>query len=156
MALERVVHEAPMHPSLLFAFRQRYRLNGDAVHANPFAPWTEDDLYPMLDLEDDWETAGLWDRPAGGEIYLWLESVEGNVWPILFLIEQCCHDGELMDLGFRETRLAKFPLDAAIACERAIASVPEEIAEDVFFVVYWAVRIERARRRGAAIRSAGA
>lgn len=137
-----------MNPNLLFAFRQRYRLNGEPVHENPFAPWSEDDLYPCLDIEDDLGAAGIWDFPECEDIYEWLASLEGNYWPILFLIERCCHDGELLDIDIRETRMAKFPLEAAVACERAIASVPEEIADDLFFLVYWAVRIERARRRG--------
>jgi hypothetical protein len=137
-----------VNPILHFAFRQRYRLSGDPVYENPFAPWTEDDLYPPLDPEDDLGAAGPWDFPECEDIYLWLESLEGNYWPILFLIEQCCHDGGLLDLELRERRLSKFPLDAAIACEQAIASVPAEIAESLFFTIYWAVRIERARRRG--------
>ena len=137
-----------MNPSLLFAFRQRYRLNGEGVHPNPFAPWTEDDLYPYLDLEEDWGTAGLWDSPDCEAILDCLESLDDSLLPILFLIERCCHDGELLGRDLRETRLARFPLDTAIACERAIASVPLEIAESTFFLIYWAVRIERARRKG--------
>lgn len=77
-----------------------------------------------------------------------MEPTERIYWPIFFLIEQCCHDGELLDLDLRETRLKKFPLDAAVASERAIGSVPEEIAESLFFLIYWVVRSEQAGRRG--------
>jgi hypothetical protein len=137
-----------MNPNLLFAFRQRYRLSGEPVHANPFEPWTEDDVFPTLDIDDDVAAAGLWDKPECEEIYQWLEKLGSNQWPLFFLIEQCSYDGELLDLDMRATRLSSFPLEATIACEHAIDSIPHDIFEDIIFVIHWAVRIERARRRG--------
>ena len=134
-----------MNPNLYFAFRQRKTLDGRDVFENPFAPWTVDDLYPFLDLKDDWEPSGLFDfwEP---EVQDWLDSIERSLWPVFFLIEQCCHDAELLDLQFRESRLCRFPIQGIQACEAAIASVPPEHADDLFRVIWQAVRIERARR----------
>lgn len=136
-----------MNPKLFFAYEQRYRLNGDTIYANPFAPWTIDDLFPEI---EDWDLnlAGYRDLPFCEEIQDWLMSLGGSYWPLWFLVEQSCFDGELLDRDLRETRLAKFPLEAIAACEQAIASVPMDYADELFFMVYWAVRIERARRRG--------
>jgi hypothetical protein len=78
----------------------------------------------------------------------WLLLSRGSDWPLMFLVEQCCHDGELLDLSLRETRMRRFPIEAAMECEEAIANVPREYAKELFFLVHWAVRIERARRRG--------
>ena len=136
-----------MNPKLLFAFRQRRRLNGDPVYENPFAAWTEDDLFPGIDY---WELnlAGYRELPCDEAIDEWVESLFESHWPLPFLIEQCCHDGELLPRDLRGTRLAAFPHDAIGACEQAIAAVPEEYATELFFMIHWAVRIERARRRG--------
>lgn len=136
-----------MNPHLLFAYRQRQRLNGDAVYENPFAPWTVEDVFPELEYWD-LNLAGYRDLPFEEEIEEWLEAVNGSYWPLWFLIEQSCHDGEILDRDLRATRLAKYPLDAIAACEEAIASVPVEYETELFFIVHWAVRIERARRRG--------
>lgn len=136
-----------MNPKLYFAFRQRKALNGKDVFENPFAPWTVYDLYPQLDLDDDWEPAGLLDFLFEPGIEEWLEDVDRSFWPLFFLIEQCCHDGELLELQMRESRLRRFPMESVQACEAAIASVPIERADDLFRVVSQAVRIERARRR---------
>jgi hypothetical protein len=138
-----------VNPSLYFAFRQRYRLNGDPVHANPFAPWTLDDLYPEV-LAYELDLAGYGDLPREPEIEEWLHSLWDSHWPLLFLVERCCDDGELLPLQLRESRLKDFPLDSVVACERAIAAVPYDYEEDLFRVISWAVRIERARRRAKA------
>lgn len=137
-----------MNPKLYFAFRQRRKLSGKDVFENPFAPWTIDDLYPWLDMDDDWEPAGLFEFMFEPEVEKWLDAAERSYWPVFFLIEQCCHDGELLDLQLRESRLRPFPLESIQACEATIASAPAQIADDLFRVIWQAVRIERARRRG--------
>jgi len=136
-----------MNPKLFFAFKQRRTLNGALVHDNPFAPWTVEDLYPGF---DDWDMnlAGYREIPWEEEIEEWLLSLDGSYWPLQFLIEQCCHDGELLDLALRETRMSQFPIEAAMACEEAISRVPLDYSDELFFMIYWSVRIERARRRG--------
>src|SRR5687767_1555677 len=128
-----------MNPSLLFAYRQRTRLNGDLVHANPFAPWTVDDLFPEVGYWD-LNLAGYREVPFEEEIEEWLQSLVESYWPLLFLVEQCCHDGELLGRDLRASRLARFPHDAIAACEEAIAAVPEEHATELFFMIHWAVR----------------
>ena len=136
-----------MNPNLLFAYRQRYRLNGDPVYENPFAPWTCDDLFPWVEYWD-LNLAGYRELPADEEVDEWIHSLFESQWPLLFLIEQSCHDGELLDEDLRKTRLAKFPLDAIVANEEAIAAAPNGYEDALFFMIHWAVRIERARRRG--------
>ena len=136
-----------MNPNLYFAWRQRRRLNGEPVYENPFAPWEFDDLFPDIEYWD-LNLAGYRDLPFEEEIEEWIGSLYRSYWPLWLLIEQSCHDGELLDLDLRATRLARFPPDAIAACEQAIGAVPQEYADELFFMVYWAVRIERARRRG--------
>lgn len=136
-----------VNPNLLFHYSRRRRLNGDPVFENPFAPWREEDLFPWVELWD-FNLAGYRELRDVPEIEEWLEAVWGSHWPLLFLIEQSCHDGELLDQDLRVTRLARYPLDAICACEEAIACVPWEYEKQIFFMIYWAVRIERARRRG--------
>ena len=119
----------------LFAWRQRYRLNGDPVYENPFAPWSEDDVFPWVDI-DDLKLAGYREIRYEDGVEEWLESVFGSYWPLLFLIEQSCHDGELLDRDLRLTRLAKFPLDALAACEEAIATVPPDHEDKLFFMIH--------------------
>jgi hypothetical protein len=134
-----------MEPPDLFR-RQRYRLNGDPVYEKTFLGWTVEDLYPEI-TDYELELAGL-DEVPYGEVEDWLIRLnEGNA-PLLFLVEQACHDGELLDRQLRATRLAKFPISWIGACEEAIASVSPEYSDELFFLVYWAVRIERAARRG--------
>lgn len=136
-----------MNPNLFFAYSQRHRLNGDPVYDNPFAPWTYDDLYPEIEYWD-LNLAGYRDLPFCEEIEDWLMSLNRSYWPLWLLIEQSCRDGKLLERDLRATRLAKFPLEAIAACQVAIESVPQEYADELFFLVHWSVRIERARRRG--------
>lgn len=136
-----------MNPNLYFAWNQRHRLNGAPVFENPFAPWAFDDLFPCVEYWD-LNLAGYAELPYEQEVEEWIDFLYRSDWPLLFLIEQCCHDGELLDLALRETRMRAFPIEAAVACEHAIARVPLDYADELFFMVYWAVRIERARRRG--------
>ena len=89
-----------MNPHLLFAWRQRYRLNGDPVYGNPFAPWSEDDVFPFVDLWD-FNLAGFRELRYEEGVEEWLESLFESYWPLLFLIEQSCHDGELLDRDLR-------------------------------------------------------
>lgn len=134
-----------MDPPDLFR-RQRYRLNGDPVYETTFQGWTVDDLYPEI-THYELKLAGADEIPYG-EVEDWLVRLTDSNAPLLFLVEQCCHDGELLDRQLRATRLAKFPLPWIAACEEAIASVSPDYADELFFLVYWSVRIERARRRG--------
>ena len=74
-------------------------------------------------------------------------ALEESGFPLCFLIERCCHDGELMPRDLRQSRLSAFPPAWRVACEAAIAAAPVEDAYELFFFVYWSVRLERARRR---------
>ena len=136
-----------VNPKLLFAYGQRRRLNGDLVYENPFAPWTLEDVFPWVDWYE-FNLTGYRELPDVIEIEEWLQAIFESRWPLLFLIEQCCHDGELLDRDLRATRLSRFPHDAIGACEEAIAAAPPEYEDKLFFMIHWAVRIERARRRG--------
>jgi hypothetical protein len=127
--------------------RQRYRLNGDPVYDNTVLGWTVEDLYPEVTYYE-LDLAGFGEIPLGPEVENWLILLTDSNAPLLFLVEQACHDGELLDRQLRATRLAKFPLPWIAACEEAIAAVPADYANELFFMIYWAVRIERARRRG--------
>jgi hypothetical protein len=127
--------------------RQRYRLNGEPVFDNTFGQWTVEDLYPEVTYYE-LDLAGFQEIPLDSEVEDWLVFLTSHNAPLLFLIEQACHDGELLDRQLRATRLAKFPLAWIGACEEAIAAVPKDCADELFFMVYWSVRIERARRRG--------
>ena len=102
-------------------------------------------MFPCVDI-DDLRLAGFSELPEDEEMETWLESVWCSDWPLLFLIERCCDDGELLPLQLRETRLQGFPLAAILACEDAIASAPCDYADELFFMISWAVRIDRARR----------
>jgi hypothetical protein len=134
-----------MNPDLYFQWRPRYRLNGEPVYDNPFKPWSIDDVFPFVDI-DDLCLVGYDELPEDEEIEAWLESIWCSDWPLQFLIERCCDDGELLPLELRETRLKVFPLAAVLACEDAIASAPCDYEDELFFIISWALRIDRARR----------
>ena len=74
-------------------------------------------------------------------------ALEESGFPLCFLIERCCHDGELMPRDLRQSRLSAFPPAWRVACEAAIAAAPVEDADELFFFVYWSVGLERVRRR---------
>jgi len=63
-------------------------------------------------------------------------------------IEQCLHDGQLLDCEQRALRLSRFSSSTAVRAERAIDRLPEAGAEAALTFIYWLVRIERARRTG--------
>jgi len=133
---------------------RREYLNGQPVsRANPFAPWSEDDLDPDIWFWDA-RLAGYNELPDEPEVDEWLVDVATHRLPLLFLIERCCHEGELLPLELRESRLSTFPLDARIECERAIHRAPRDYAEALFRMIALAVGIERARRQDEARRKA--
>jgi hypothetical protein len=134
-----------VNPSLYFQWRPRYRLNGEPVYDNPFKPWSVDDVFPWIDISD-LRLVGYSELPEDEAIDEWIDSIYSSDWPLLFLIERCCDDGELLPLQIRESRLKGFPLESLWACESAIASAPLAYERQLFFMISWAVRIERARR----------
>src|SRR5690242_10792722 len=109
-----------MEPPDLFR-RQRYRLNGDPVYEKTFMGWTVEDLYPEVTYYE-LDLAGFKEIPFDSEVENWLILLTDISAPLLFLVEQACHDGELLDRQLRATRLAKFPLPWIHACEEAIAA----------------------------------
>jgi len=124
----------------------RCRLNGDPIcRENPYAPWKDEDVYPEV-LSYHLDLAGFGELPDDPVIDEWLESFWWSRWPVLFLIERCCHDGEVLTLDLRETRMMGFPIDAIAACEHALATVPADYEQELFFIVSWAVRFERGSR----------
>lgn len=127
---------------------RRY-LNNELVDPPQLGPWTEADLFPEWDSEDLF-TLGLYDIDADedewDEINDWLLTLDDSPFPVTFLIERCCDDGELLPEDIRETRLKDFPRHWVSACQTALNDAPEPFAEDLFFVIFWSVRIERARR----------
>jgi len=125
----------------------RRRLNGERVVEYQFGPWTIDDLFPVIE-KWDLNLAGYRELPLCEEIEEWLASLDRSNWPLWLLIEQSCHDGELLDRDLRLTRISSFPLGAIVACEELIASVPPDFEKELLFMVHWSVRIERARRLG--------
>jgi hypothetical protein len=132
---------------------RRY-LNGELVEPPQLGPWTETDLDPTDGWDDPWEdliTAGLleldyFDDDEWEQIEGWLYSLFRAEIPLLFLIERCCDDGELLPRDMIDTRLQHFPDDWRSACLSAIDDAPEWLGEEIIMVVAWAVRIERARR----------
>jgi hypothetical protein len=132
---------------------RRY-LNGELVDPPQLGPWTPQDLDPLDGWDDPWEdliTAGLldldyFDDNEWEEIQGWLYSLFRAEVPLLFLIERCCDDVELLPRDMLDTRLQHFPDHWRSACLSAIEEAPQWLGEEIVIVVAWAVRIERARR----------
>ncbi|MCA2997674.1 MAG: hypothetical protein ING75_03635 [Rhodocyclaceae bacterium] len=132
---------------------RRY-LNGELVDPPQLGPWTPTDLDPIDgwdDLWDDLVTAGLLDLECEdddewGLIERWLDSLCCSSIPLMFLIERCCGEDELLSQDMIDTRLKDFPAHWRSACLAAIGEAPEWLGDEILVVVAWAVRIERARR----------
>jgi hypothetical protein len=127
---------------------RRY-MNGELVDPPELGPWVEGDLFPVI--SDEWVTAGLFELNVADEdeyqvVEWWLAKLHNPDVPVLFLIERCCHEGELLHVDMRETRLQEFPKRWRTACRAAIQEVVEYGGVELISVIAWAVRIERARR----------
>ena len=127
---------------------RRY-MNGKLVDPPQLGPWVEGDLFPVI--SDEWEPAGLFELDVDDEdeyqcVEWWLDALHNPDIPVLLLKERCCHDGELLHMDMRETRLQEFPRRWRTACCAAIQEVVEYGGTELISVIAWAVRIERARR----------
>lgn len=58
------------------------RLHFNPVYGNPFAPWSEDDVFPFVDLWD-LNLAGYRELRDEEGVEEWLESLLGSYWPLL-------------------------------------------------------------------------
>ena len=63
-------------------------------------------------------------------------------------LEQCCDAGRLLPPQLRESRLQHFSLQQRFAVEAYLAEIPAQVGKRVLPFIYWAVRIERAKRTG--------
>jgi hypothetical protein len=63
-------------------------------------------------------------------------------------LEQCCDDVRVLPRQLRETRLRHFSPSQRIAAEKFLDTIPDDISAPVLRFIYWAVRIERAKRTG--------
>jgi len=63
-------------------------------------------------------------------------------------LEQCCEAARLLPPQLRETRLQHFSLEQRFAVEAYLAEIPAKVGKRVLPFIYWAVRIERAKRTG--------
>ena len=120
---------------------RRY-MNGELVDPPQLGPWIEADLFPVI--SDEWETVGLFDLGVEDEdeyqcVGWWLDALNDSHVPVLFLIEQCCHDRELLHLDMRETRPKDFPKRWRDACRFALKEVVELGGLELIFVIAWAV-----------------
>jgi len=79
--------------------------------------------------ESDWFDRACWDEVA-------------------VALEQCCDAGRLLRPQLREARLRHFSLRQRFAVEAFLQEIPPKIAKRVLPFIYWAVRIERAKRTG--------
>ena len=79
--------------------------------------------------ESDWFDRACWDGVA-------------------VALEQCCEAGRLLGPQLRETRLQHFSLRQRAAAENFLREIPAKTAKRVIPFIYWAVRIERAKRTG--------
>ena len=124
---------------------RRY-LNGELVDPPHLGSWTENDIFPWLDL-DDLVDARLFEIAASddewNEIEEWLLSIEDSEIPLLFLIERCCDNGVLLPDEMIETRLQDCSQDWISACLSAIKAAPQEFASELFSALSLAVRVER-------------
>ena len=124
---------------------RRY-LNGELVDPPQLGPWVEDDLFPWLDAKD-FIDAGLYDIEADAdewaEIEDWLLEIQQSDAPLLWLIERCFDNGELLPIQMIETRLKNCSQDWISACMSAINAAPTACASEVLGVVSFAVRVER-------------
>ena len=127
---------------------RRY-LNGELVDPPQLGPWVDEDLFPWIDVEDLID-AGLYDIAADDDewagIEEWLLSLEQSDAPLLWLIERCCDNGELLPEEMIETRLKDCSQDWISACLSAINAAPKEFAEELLCAMSLAVRVERNRR----------
>ena len=127
---------------------RRY-LNGELIEPPQLGPWVEEDLFPCVEY-DDLATAGLFELGLGEEdwdvVEEWLWFLEESDAPLYFLIERCCDNGGLLPEDMLATRLKDFPLPWISACRNAIDAAPEIVAEELIYVIAWAVRIGRANR----------
>ena len=127
---------------------RRY-LNGELVDPPELGPWTEADLFPLLDY-DDFINAGLFDiamdEDEWDEVEAWLVTLNASDVPLLFLIERCCDRGELLPDEMIETRLKDCSQGWISACQSAIATAPEGFVDELLSAVSLAVRVDRNRR----------
>lgn len=63
-------------------------------------------------------------------------------------IEQCCHDGCLLDADRRALRMQRFPRATRVQCEDAIRGLPDDCGDTALMFICWWVRINRAHRTG--------
>ena len=124
---------------------RRY-LNGELVEPPQLGTWVVDDLFPWLDAKD-FIDAGLYDIEADAdewaEIEDWLLEIQQSDAPLLWLIERCLDNGELLPIQMIETRLKDCSQDWISACMSAINAAPTAFASEVLGVVSFAVRVER-------------
>ncbi len=92
------------------------------------------------------EAARCLDLPWTDEAREWVYGVMHD--ELAVPIEQCLHEGALLDCDLRALRLSRFSPAVAVRAERAIDRLPSEGAEAALGFIYWLVRIERARRTG--------
>ncbi len=73
-------------------------------------------------------------------------SLEQSEAPLLWLIERCLDNGELLPDELIETRLKDCSQNWISACLSAIKAAPEEFAREVLGAVLMAMRVERNKR----------
>lgn len=85
-------------------------------------------------------------RYSNGEQSDWFDRA---CWDgVAVALEQCCEEGRLLPPQLREARLQPFPLQQRAAAENFLREIPARTAKRVLPFIYWAVRIERAKRTG--------
>ena len=83
---------------------------------------------------------------GGGEESGWFDRA---CWDeVVVALEQCCDAGRPLRPQLREARLRHFSLRQRFAVEAFLQEIPPKIAKRVLPFIYWAVRIERAKRTG--------
>jgi hypothetical protein len=101
----------------------------DELSAHGLAAEDDDDF---CDQFEEW-----WD---------WL--CEGEDWCLLLAIEQSCDQGVLLPWDMRAVRLKTLPRERLAQLHWFLESCPRHILVHLVLYTYWAVRSERARRRG--------
>ena len=97
------------------------------------------------------EIAADADKHFDNEFDDWLETVFGSEnQVVLVAMEQSCDDdGILLPWDMRGARLRSLPYEALCRLQLFWDSCPKHVAVHLTHFVYWLVRAERARRRGA-------
>jgi hypothetical protein len=83
---------------------------------------------------------------GGGEESDWFDRA---CWDgVAVALEQCCDQAVVLPAQLRESRLKPFSLQQRAAAERFLWEIPPKIGKRVLPFIFWAVRIERAKRTG--------